>query len=125
MNKPLYILKKSKIRNAGIGAFANQAIKKAQCLGEYSGKLVTAETFDKMRKTEYVFQVNKKGKLNHFINGRHGNWITRINGAKTKQQEKKVNVESYQYRQKIYYKTTRPVSKGEEFIVSYGDEYWI
>ena len=121
----LHFLKKSNIRNAGIGAFANIDIKKGRCLGEYKGSYVSKQQFERMRNTDYIFQVNKQGKLHHYINGRRGNWITRINGAKTALQARKINVECYQYGQKIYYKAKKNIKKDDEFIVYYGDEYWI
>lgn len=121
----IHFLKKSNIRNAGIGAFANQELKKGALLGEYKGSYVSKEQFERLRNTDYVFQVNKQGRLHHYINGCIGNWITRINGAKTKLQAQKINIECYQYGQKIYYRTTKNIKRGDEFIIYYGDEYWI
>ena len=124
-SKKLHLLNRSNIRNAGIGAFANINIKKGTLLGEYKGNYVSKQQFERMRNTNYIFQVNKRGKIHHYIDGRRGNWITRINGAKTALQVRKINVECYQYGQKIYYKAKKNIKKGEEFIIYYGDEYWI
>ena len=120
----LHVIKKSTIRNAGLGAFAKQDIEKGTRLGEYTGTHVSKEMFKRLQKTSYIFEVNKNGRLHHYINGIRGNWIRRINGAKTKPQARKINVESYQYGQKIYFRAKKNIKKDVEFILDYGDSYW-
>lgn len=121
----LYHVRKSKIRGAGLGAFATQDISEGTVLGEYTGRRLTKKAFEKLDDITYVFDINRFGRVHHYIDGsRGGNWTRRINGAKNERQRRKVNVESYQYRQRIFIRASRDIKKGEEFIIDYGTKYW-
>merc|ERR1740117_1694565 len=48
-----------------------------------------------------------------------------VNGARTAKQRSKLNVEPYVRGAGMFYYTSKPVQKGEEFIVDYGENYWI
>ena len=58
-------ISKSKIKKAGMGVFATEDIKKGVKLGEYKGVLLNKSKFDKLRSTQYVFEVSRK------INGQY------------------------------------------------------
>jgi len=123
-------VKKSKILNAGKGVFAKKKIANNTRLGEYKGKIIGINKLNDLKDTTYVFTVMKNGKPIKFINGKtfknpKKNPLIFINGAKTTKQKKQVNVESYQYKQKIYYKSNKTINLGEELLVDYGDDYWI
>merc|ERR1712146_66786 len=99
-------------------------------LGEYRGRILTQEQFDKLRDSSYVFEKqlrvgSKMQKL--YVDARaikHSNWTRYVNGAKTEDQQKLVNTECYQYGGKLWYRTTKEVLPGQELIIDYGDEYW-
>lgn len=119
------VVKKSSIKNAGLGVFAVSTIEKGEKIGEYTGKIVTVKDYSGLKNTEYCFQVSINGKPLHYIDGNRKYWPSLINGAKTKTQMKLVNVMSYQYRKKIFLKALRSIKPGEELILDYGKSYWV
>ena len=58
-------------------------------------------------------------------NKKKSNWLRYVNGAKTKSQKRKINVEAYQYGEKVFYRTIKKIKEKEELIIDYGDEYWL
>ena len=124
-------IKVSQIKNAGYGAYAKMLIKKNTRLDEYQGRLLDAHAFNRLRNTQYVFEVAKKvdGKYQTFYidakSLKNSNWTRYVNGAKTKAQKKQINIATYQYKGKIFYKTIKDIPVGQELIVDYGDEYWL
>jgi SET domain-containing protein len=114
-------VKKSTIVGAGKGLFAKQALCENTKLGEYTGT-ITYDHFNE--KSDYVFKVrlNRKNHAKYkYIDAADTDCILRyVNGADA---QNSPNVYSYQYREKIYFKTLRPIKKDEELIVDYGDEY--
>ena len=121
------VIKPSLIKGAGKGAFAKKKIKKGTRLGEYTGKILSLEEYSKTRDKTYIFEVSKKfqGKYYLFyIDARSGDQLKFINGAHSKEQKKHINVETYQYAERIFYRTTKNIKEGEELLVDYGDNYW-
>ena len=119
-------IKKSKIKNAGLGAFAKKNIKKGIFLGEYVGEVLDYETAQKLDNKKYLFRIKMNDVPSYYINAteRSGNWTRYINGVKTKHQLKKQNVLYYQFNERIYIKTITDIKKGEELLVNYGNTYW-
>ena len=124
-------VKTSTIPNAGKGLFATVDIPKRTKLGEYKGKRLSEQQFQRTADTSYVWKVssrrgnNTRGN-NTYVDARRkvaNNPLRYVNGAISKRQKKKVNVEMYQYGQKVFYRTTKKVPAGTELIIDYGDEY--
>jgi hypothetical protein len=118
-------VKTSTIPNAGKGLFATVDISKNTKLGEYKGKRLSEQQFQRTADTSYVWEVSARGK-NVYVDARRrvaNNPLRYVNGAIFKRQKKKVNVEMYQYGQKVFYRTTKKVPAGTELIIDYGDEY--
>jgi hypothetical protein len=118
-------VKTSTIPNAGKGLFATVDISKNTKLGEYKGKQLSEQQFQRTADTSYVWEVSARGK-NVYVDARRrvaNNPLRYVNGAIFKRQKKKVNVEMYQYGQKVFYRTTKKVPAGTELIIDYGDEY--
>jgi hypothetical protein len=118
-------VKTSTIPNAGKGLFATVDIPKRTKLGEYKGKRLSEQQFQRTADTSYVWKVSARGK-NVYVDARRkvvNNPLRYVNGAISKRQKKKVNVEMYQYGQKVFYRTTKKVPAGTELIIDYGDEY--
>merc|ERR1712000_612250 len=115
-----------------MGVFAIKNIPERTRLGEYQGKLISQDEYDNLpaEKCEYVFEIEhyKGGKRKKvYVDARfkkYSNWTRYVNGAKSAEQQDQVNVDSYQYRGKLFYRTTQPVKTGEELIVDYGSDYW-
>lgn len=120
-------IKKSSIRGAGKGAFAGTFIKKGDELGEYKGKRISEKEFNKLKNTNYVFEVTLPNKKNVYIdakNPKSSSWHRYVNGAKTKLQRKKINTHFYQYGRKIYLRATKDIPVNTELICDYGEYYW-
>jgi len=125
-------IRSSKISGAGLGVFAKTFIQTNTKLGEYKGKLITEEEYDKLgdHRCEYIFEIErrKNNKVKRFyVDARfkkHSNWTRYVNGAKSKEQQEFVNIGSYQYGGKLFYRTNKDVHEGEELLVDYGSDYW-
>jgi SET domain-containing protein len=125
-NQKDLILKKSNITGAGKGVFAARDFKKGECLGVYLGKKLSEKKYNNTKDTSYVWELSDKNG-NYYIDAKNvtrNNKLRYINGAMNASQTKKVNVESYQYKGMIRYRTIKSVKQGAEFIIDYGDEYW-
>lgn len=126
-NTPDFIIKQSTIRGAGKGLFTQKDIKKGTRLGEYKGKKVSEKRYLAMKDTSYCWEVDTS-QGSFYIDAKKvikNNPLRYINGAMTKIQKKKVNVESYQYNKKIFYRTIRNIKAGTELIIDYGDEFFL
>ena len=118
-----HVVQQSEIPGAGRGLFACRDMKQGDCIGEYKGRLVTRDEYESCRNHDYMFQVNGKRGVSHYIDGRTGDRMQLINGA-CHGQEWRINAEAYQNRKRIFYKTICAVRKGQEFIIDYGLKYW-
>jgi len=117
-----YTIATSTIPNAGNGAFANIFLPKGTVLGNYKGKRLTPQQYERLKDSSYVWYVSE-GRGHFYIDGRDpkvSNWLRFLNDSRDRRQ----NVEPYQYSGKLYYRTTKNVQPGQELFISYGDEYW-
>merc|ERR1712224_585110 len=79
---------------------------------------------------DYVFQMSRRvGTKTEYLYvdaepANFSNWTRYVNGAKTKEQRKKVNMEVYQYGQKLYYRSSEDIDTDEELLIDYGSDYW-
>ena len=117
----------SQIRGAGKGLFAAADLPKGTRLGEYTGR----RTRSLPRDSSYTWKVNMYSPEHTFSHAEYvdaRNTPTCIlryaNGARTPAQHLRINAEMYQYRGRVYYKTTKRVRRGTEIIVDYGDDYF-
>jgi SET domain-containing protein len=130
--RDLVNIRKSNIQKAGLGVFATSFIPKRTTLGEYKGRLLTKKEYDNLKEEHccYMFELDKqvgKKRKKYFIDARfkkHSNWTRYVNGAKDAEQQKKVNIEAYQYGGKLFYRTCEDVKTGDELLVDYGSDYW-
>lgn len=115
------VIRKSKLPKAGKGLFAGEDIPKRTVIGQYKGKKLNVKQRDKLKNDNYVWCMS-----NFYIDGRttKNNPLKYVNGAKTKKQHMLINVEAYQYANKLFYRTTKKVRKGDEFIIDYGDDFF-
>jgi hypothetical protein len=117
-----YTIATSTIPNAGNGAFANIFLKKGTVLGNYKGKRLSKQQYDRLKDQSYVWELSSRyGPI--YIDGKNpkvSNWLRFLNDSR----DRRLNVEPYQYRGDIYYRTTKNIKPGEELFISYGDEYW-
>ena len=117
-----YTIATSTIPNAGNGAFTNIDLPKGTVLGNYKGKRLSPEQFDRLKDSSYAWYVSS-GKDHFYLDGKDpklSNWLRFLNDSR----DRRVNVEPYQYSGKLYYRTTRNIKAGQELFISYGDEYW-
>ena len=117
-----YTIKTSTIPNAGNGAFANNFIPKGTTLGYYKGKRLNSHQYNRLKDQSYVWELSSRGGP-IYIDGKNpklSNWLRFLNDSR----DKRENVEPYQYRKNLYYRTTKNVEPGQELFVSYGDSYW-
>jgi len=128
INLNLLEIKKSKIRNAGLGCFAKTFIPAGTLIGPYHGRYITALQRRRISDGAYIWKINE----NLFVDAKRykkNNPLRYVNGSKTEFQKKKINCEvrflgSSPETEKVYYITTKNILPGEELIVSYGDHYF-
>eukprot|EP00747_Dinoflagellata_sp_TGD_P217753 gnl/TRDRNA2_/TRDRNA2_90110_c0_seq1.p1 gnl/TRDRNA2_/TRDRNA2_90110_c0~~gnl/TRDRNA2_/TRDRNA2_90110_c0_seq1.p1 ORF type:complete len:210 (-),score=33.78 gnl/TRDRNA2_/TRDRNA2_90110_c0_seq1:108-737(-) len=135
----------SHIKGAGQGLFANCSLRGDVQLHEYCGRRTAERPLDGF----YLWQVpvcaedpDRLRAYNSEADMRDCNpsreiWVDArdetadtcplrfVNGARTKQEHALINVEPRLRNGRMYYYTTKPVQNGEEFIVDYGENYWI
>ena len=122
-----FAVRESSLPNAGLGLFAQVPIPADRRIGEYTGERLTRRQWQQLDDNQcmYIMELDRP---REYIDGRHdkgGGLMSYINGARTKRQYRFVNCRPYQYAHRIFIKTTKPVSEGEELIMDYGDEYWV
>lgn len=127
-NLGLLEIKKSKIRNAGIGCFARTTIPAGTIIGPYEGRYMTMKQRSRVKDGTYIWKIND----NLFVDGKNStknNPLRYVNGAKTKLQQSKINCEvrflGKNPYTKVYYMTTKNILPGDELIISYGNNYFI
>ena len=117
-----YTIKTSTIPNAGNGAFTNIYLPKKTVLGNYKGKRISKQQYERLADDSYVWELSSRhGPI--YIDGKNpkiSNWLRFLNDSR----DRRLNVEPYQYRGDIYYRTIKNINPGEELFISYGDEYW-
>jgi len=117
-----YTIATSTIPNAGNGAFANIYLPKGTVLGNYKGRRISKQQYERLADDSYVWELSSRyGPI--YIDGKNqkiSNWLRFLNDSR----DKRINVEPYQYRSNIYYRTVKNINPGQEMFISYGDEYW-
>ena len=118
----MYTITTSTIPNAGNGAFANIYLPKGTTLGKYRGKRLNKRQYECLADDSYVWELSSRhGPV--YIDGKDpakSNWLRFLNDSR----DRRINVEPYQYRGNIYYRTIKNIKPGGEMFVSYGDYYW-
>ena len=126
LNKIIEV-KKSSILGAGLGAFAKVKISKGQRIGEYNGTLLNQIEYEALQDKTYVFELAKKYQGRYYlfyVDAKSGDLLKYVNGASSKEEKTKINVEAYQYAEKIFFRSTRIIYPQEELLIDYGDNYW-
>tara|TARA_A100001234_G_scaffold186122_1_gene170196 strand:+ start:46 stop:489 length:444 start_codon:yes stop_codon:yes gene_type:complete len=120
-------IKTSNIENAGLGLFATTDIPENILLGWYKGTLVKNEEYVNNPSYGWRFKHSELGivKLESVINF-EANPLAFVNGAdpKIKEQVDSLNLKHVIIKNRVYYKTIKPIKKGEELIINYGDNYF-
>jgi len=111
--------RESAIPNAGLGLFASEDFQSGAFLGEYIGKRLTKNQKDQLYDKSNLFKVSD----DLFLDPSDDTMLMRyINHCFD--QEKR-NVEFKVDDGRVYVFTTREITAGEEFYVSYGHSYWL
>jgi hypothetical protein len=125
-------VRRSTIEGAGLGLFAAQEIPAEFELGEYVGTVNRGREIT--NPSAYIWEVKPRhprfeGEKIWIDGEEHGtgllhdtpNNLRYVNAA---DEEDEINTKMVQREDKVYYRTTRRVRKGEELLMSYGSDYW-
>jgi len=112
------VVKQSTISGAGKGVFTTCDIDEGVTIGEYTGELVDMSKIQEHGK--YAWSL-KNGQAVDAIDPEKSNWLRYINDHRT---EEGNNLSMYERDNRVYYQTNRPIKKGSELFVSYGESYW-
>ena len=121
-----FSIKPSNIDGAGLGCFTKKYIEKGTTIGQYLGKIINEESFDRKKDTDYIWQINYPDKTRKFIDAKYkklGNPLRFVNSV-TEEGDPNQNVEVFQKHKNIYYKTIRGILPGSEILTDYGDSYF-
>ncbi|XP_043242620.1 histone-lysine N-methyltransferase PRDM9-like isoform X2 [Amphibalanus amphitrite] len=105
---------------SGTGVFAEDELPVRQRLGPYDGILTTEQ--GQARTTGYSWQIKKGQRVHHSVNAEDpscSNWLRRVNCARSEEEQ---NLVAFQYRGQIYFRTSKPIQRGSELLVYYGDD---
>jgi SET domain-containing protein len=125
LKKSQLVVKPSRIPGAGMGLFSTINIKKGQQIIEYKGRL---ERWCDVKKEDgyngYLLRVHRLWAINALpfkkALGRFANDALGIG----RHHRLRNNAEYVVYGLKCFIEATRDIRKGEEILVSYGNEYW-
>uniref|UniRef100_A0A6C0EB79 SET domain-containing protein n=1 Tax=viral metagenome TaxID=1070528 RepID=A0A6C0EB79_9ZZZZ len=112
-------LKKSNIKNAGLGVFSQVNIDNKVVIGEYDGKLV--KSTDKYN-ADYTMQITEK----IYVDGSKypRPFTSMINDTYKTNFKHNCEFVIREKKQKVLIRTIRPIKKGDELYIDYGEEYW-
>lgn len=117
-------LKQSLIPNAGLGIFATETIAIRTRMGPYTGVLIRGNVENLPNESGYLWQIKRGvGKTVWYVDGEDlskSNWLRYVNCARHEDEQ---NLVAYQYRGRIYYRSYKVISPGDELLVYYGDQY--
>eukprot|EP00746_Dinoflagellata_sp_MGD_P118266 gnl/MRDRNA2_/MRDRNA2_54398_c0_seq1.p1 gnl/MRDRNA2_/MRDRNA2_54398_c0~~gnl/MRDRNA2_/MRDRNA2_54398_c0_seq1.p1 ORF type:complete len:222 (-),score=34.33 gnl/MRDRNA2_/MRDRNA2_54398_c0_seq1:140-805(-) len=121
------VVRRSKIPAAGQGLFAAKRFSKGELLPiPYKGKRLTQAQFDRLRDHSYCMMLHRDPE-HVAIDAKRmvsNNLLRYVNGARTSAQRRRVNVVTELKARDCWFKTTKVVAKGEEFVLDYGPDYW-
>jgi hypothetical protein len=117
---------RSRFPAAGRGLFASEDIPAKTVLGKYHGpRITTLREVYALKDDRYVSAISLPNGRQLWVDGNaRSNYLRFVNGAKTRVEQKFVNVEAYQYGEVLKFRATRPILAGEELILDYSEEYW-
>lgn len=129
INMELVEVKKSKIRNAGLGCFARTLIPAGTLIGPYHGKRLTAKQRRRVKSGVYIWKVHDDLFIDA-IRHKENNPLRYVNGAKTPLQTSRINcivkfLGPSPSEENVYYLVTKDIHPGEELIISYGKNYFV
>ncbi|XP_043223725.1 zinc finger protein 271-like isoform X7 [Amphibalanus amphitrite] len=105
---------------SGTGVWTEKDVPARQRLGPYEGTLTTEQA--RARTPGYKWQIRKGQRVHHLVNTEDpscSNWLRRVNCARSEEEQ---NLVAFQYRGQIYFRTSKPIPRGSELLVYYGDE---
>lgn len=122
---PSYIeIAPSSIPGAGQGAFAKVPIPAGKALGEYRGRKLTPEQYQRSRGNLYVWEVRDDHDRPLFYldagRPRHANWTRYVNCPRSRTEE---NLLVRQDGIRIFFDAKRDIPAGEELLIWYGEAY--
>ncbi|KAF0293675.1 Histone-lysine N-methyltransferase PRDM9 [Amphibalanus amphitrite] len=74
------------------------------------------------REIQHLATIKKAEHVHHSVNAEDpscSNWLRRVNCARSEEEQ---NLMAFQYRGQIYFRTSKPVPRGSELLVYYGDD---
>ena len=108
-----------------MGLFVTTFMKKGTVLGEYKGKTLTLEQFDRSRKEDYIWEISYPTKGHHtYVDAyfkKANNELRYVNAVYKEEEKVKKNTLMFQKHKRVWYKLCRSVLPGTELIVDYGD----
>jgi SET domain-containing protein len=99
----------------GLGLFTTVPMKKADCIIEYVGDILTTEDDVNERGGQYLFEVSKK----KTIDG-----SSRSNTARYINHSCRPNCEVEIIKGRVFIYAKRGIKEGEELLYDYGKEFW-
>ncbi|XP_043228350.1 zinc finger protein 583-like isoform X4 [Amphibalanus amphitrite] len=102
------------------GVLAEKNLPARQRFGPYEGTLTTDEP--RTGTAGYRWKVKKGDRVHHSVNAEDpscSNWLRRVNCARSEEEQ---NLVAFQHKGQIYFRTSKPIPRGSELLVYYGDD---
>ncbi|KAA0184141.1 hypothetical protein HAZT_HAZT008043, partial [Hyalella azteca] len=115
------VVRYSTIAGAGFGVFTDADLPCCLVFGPYQGSVAT-KTVDSSE-SGYGWQIRTSHDKNLCVDGADetlSNWMRFVNCPRSAAE---VNLVAFQYHMQIYYRSVRPIQRGSELMVWYGDTY--
>ncbi|KAI5707462.1 hypothetical protein M8J77_002943 [Diaphorina citri] len=112
----------SAIPGAGFGAWSTSVIRAHTVFGPYAG----VDVMSLEGNSGYIWEIKYKkseNKPHHYIdagNPQKSNWMRYVNCARNKFEE---NLVAFQYKGRLFYRTTKHIPPMTELLVNYGNDY--
>ena len=118
-----YNIKKSNIKNAGLGCFSRIYIKNGDLLDEYYGILISPNTIP-IKNLDRSWCISQDLLLDGSNLLYYRNPMMYINGCSKIEDFKLRNVDVYTQDNSVFYFATSDIYPGDELIVDYGKQYF-
>ncbi|XP_043209984.1 histone-lysine N-methyltransferase PRDM9-like isoform X2 [Amphibalanus amphitrite] len=110
----------SRIPGSNTGVWTERDVPARVRFGPYDGTITTGQR--QAKTTGYSWEIMKGTSVHHSVNAEDSscsNWLRRVNCARSEEEQ---NLTAFQHKGLVYFRTSKPIPRGSELLVYYGDD---
>ncbi|XP_043232585.1 probable histone-lysine N-methyltransferase PRDM7 isoform X3 [Amphibalanus amphitrite] len=110
----------SRIPGSNTGVWTERDVPARVRFGPYDGTITTGQR--QAKTTGYSWEIMKGPSVHHSVNAEDSscsNWLRRVNCARSEEEQ---NLTAFQHKGLVYFRTSKPIPRGSELLVYYGDD---